>query len=366
MVTPTGGELAQALAATIAPAVYMMSLFHRSGRTVRLRYRFQNVQLEPVELWVSLPPDGAGQVVQETRLEPATAIHRRGRDAAGVNEIVYLVVDAGERVQLDAKVRLMGRPLTDAADAPNDPVCLSDEQRRLYLRATSMVPTDGLVAQEARRIVDDAGADTVRARAWALFCELALHYRYVYPVAQRGAGTMLQERAGDCGEFSFLFAAWCRSCGIPARTMIGTLAQGRTQGHAWSEFHVEGIGWIPADTSMAALAHQTPFQLWLMGRRAREHEHFFGALPADRLAFSIDPDVQLEPPFAPVGEGGEPDMYVGGHPLRWGRDTVGAAAPYLQPAYPRFPHPPRDPPAVRWDEQEQVGTWRVRTALHQT
>ncbi|MDQ3722554.1 MAG: transglutaminase-like domain-containing protein [Actinomycetota bacterium] len=293
-------------------------------------------------------------------MKPSTAIARRGRDAAGINELAYLVVDAGEQVQLDAKVRLVRRTLGDTDDAPGDSVRLSDEQRRLYLRGTTMVPANGPVAEEARRIVDEAGAHTASARAWALFSELALHYRYVYPPKRRGAAAMLEERAGDCGEFSFLFAAWCRSCGIPARTMIGTWARGRTQAHVWSEFHVDDIGWVAADASMAALAHQTPWQLWLMGRRAGDRQDFFGALPANRLAFSIDPDVGLNPGFASVAEGGEPDVHVGGQPLRWGRDTIGGAAPYLQPAYPRFPHPPRETPAKRWNEQAPVGSWRIR------
>ncbi len=54
-------------------------------------------------------------------------------------------------------------------------------------------------------------------------------------------------------------------------------------------------------------------------------------------------------------------MEAGGGPLRWGRDTVraGTAAPYLQPAYPRFPRPPDEAPEERWEYQEPLGRWRV-------
>ena len=59
-------------------------------------------------------------------------------------------------------------------------------------------------------------------RARAFFDELVEGgYRYVYPPAERGAAAMLRDRRGDCGEFSSLFAAWCRSAGIPARIVYG-------------------------------------------------------------------------------------------------------------------------------------------------
>lgn len=339
-----------------------MVLTRRLGPAVRLRYRFENAQSEPVELWVSLPPNGVGQVVKGTRLEPSATVRRCGQDPAGVNEVAYLVLDPGARAELDAEVRPERRALVDFDGEPADVQPLSEEERRRYLRATAMVPTDGAVAEEAGRIIEAAGADDDHARAWALFAELAFNYLYVYPPTRRGAAAMLEERAGDCGEFSFLFAAWCRSCGIPARTIVGTWARGKTQAHVWNEFHIDGVGWVPADASMAALVHRAAWQVWLMGRRPGRWQRYFGALPGDRVAFSVDPDPELDPPFAPVPDGGDPDMHVAGQPLRWGRDLVGTAAPYLQPAYPRFPHPPREPPSSRWDDQQPLGRWRVLPA----
>lgn len=265
----------------------MTALARRSGPSVRLRYRFENVQREPVELWVSLPPDGVGQLVEGTRLEPSPAIRRCGQDSAGVNEVAYLVLDPGDRMELDAKVRPERRSLVDTDDGRPQVPPLPDEERRRYLRQTPMVPTGGAVAEEARRIVQAAEADDDHQRAWALFSELALNYLYIYPPTRRGAAAMLEERAGDCGEFSFLFAAWCRSCGIPARTIVGTWARGKTQAHVWSEFHLDGVGWVPADASMAALAHRAPWQVWLMGRRPRNRLRYFGALPGHRVAFNL-------------------------------------------------------------------------------
>jgi transglutaminase-like putative cysteine protease len=337
----------------------VIALSRRNGRRVRVRYSFKNDQPQPVELWLSLPPDGVGQVVEDVCIEPLGVIRARRADLTGLNEVAYLVLGPGVRIDMTALVQTQRRLLSDVATDRTIPTGLASEERRWFLRSTPLAPADGIVATEAIRIAHAADAEDDYARAWALFSELALNYVYVYPPARRGATAMLETRAGDCGEFAFLFSAWCRSLDIPARSIVGTWARGKTQAHVWNEFHIDGVGWIPADPSMAALAHYHPSQIWLMGRRPGPWQRFFGALPGDRVAFSIDADMPLDPPFAPVGEGGEPDIEMGGRPLRWGRDTLDGAAPYLQPAYPRFPQPPREPPATRWDDQEPLGSWRI-------
>lgn len=339
----------------------MTGVARSSGRPVHLRYRFDNAQREPVELWVSLPPDDAGQSVTYARLEPATAIRQCELDPVGLNRVAYLVIDPGEAVILSARIRPERRRLVDG-DPTAVAASLPEDERRRYLRATPLVPTDGAIAEEAQRIVSGVGATDDHARAWALFSELATNYLYVYPPSHRGAAAMLDERAGDCGEFSFLFAAWCRSCDIPARTLVGTWARGKTQAHVWNEVHLGGMGWVTVDASMAALTCRAPWQIWLMGRRPGDWRRWFGALPADRIAFSIDPDAQLQPPFSPTPEGGQPDMQAAGQSLRWGRDTVAGAAPYLQPAYPRFESALAECADERWDDQEPLGRWRVLPA----
>lgn len=336
-----------------------MAVVATPGRTVRLRYRFHNAQRRPVELWLSMPPDGLAQEVRIERLEPSAAVRRRGPDGAAVNEIAYFVVDPGARVELVARVRLRRRKFEDSGSVSGHP--LGSPERERWLRETPLVAHGGAVGEEARRIVDAAGASGDRERAWSLFAELATgRYSYVYPPAQRGAEAMLENKAGDCGEYSFLFAAWCRSLGIPARTIVGSWARGRTQAHVWNEVFLEGAGWAPVDASLASLAHDAPWFVWLMGKRPGDWRQYFGALPDDRVAFSVDPDVVLDPPFAAVEPGGEPDMQVAGRPLRWGCDVIEGGAPYLQPAYPRFGHAPTRAPKRRWRRQQPVGRWRVR------
>lgn len=58
---------------------------------------------------------------------------------------------------------------------------------------------------------------------------------------------LLVQRRGTCTNFSILLVALCRAVGIPAR-LVRDNSFG-TETHAWSEFYVEGKGWVHADAS---------------------------------------------------------------------------------------------------------------------
>jgi len=61
-------------------------------------------------------------------------------------------------------------------------------------------------------------------------------------------------RAGECGAHSKLFAAFCRSVGIPARVVWGCMyipnAGGGFGQHAWNEVSMGEVGWVTLDTTI--------------------------------------------------------------------------------------------------------------------
>jgi len=61
---------------------------------------------------------------------------------------------------------------------------------------------------------------------------------------------VLENNHGDCGQVSLLFITLARYNGIPARWESGySMRPGGKTIHDWSEFYIEGIGWIPMDQS---------------------------------------------------------------------------------------------------------------------
>ncbi|GBD92623.1 transglutaminase-like superfamily protein [bacterium BMS3Abin05] len=74
---------------------------------------------------------------------------------------------------------------------------------------------------------------------------------YIYPPAKRGAPAALASLKGDCGQYADLFIALCRAAGVPARFVGGFQAQKKPKlsFHAWAEFYLPGMGWLPADAT---------------------------------------------------------------------------------------------------------------------
>jgi transglutaminase-like putative cysteine protease len=96
-------------------------------------------------------------------------------------------------------------------------------------------------------------------------------------------------KKGNCTDFHSLFIAMARSQGIPARFEIGfPLPSDKRSGeiagyHCWSDFYVDGKGWIPVDISEA----------W---KHPEKHDYFFGSHDVNRVQFSMGRDLRLSPP----------------------------------------------------------------------
>ncbi|MBD3352210.1 MAG: hypothetical protein GF364_12045 [Candidatus Lokiarchaeota archaeon] len=112
-----------------------------------------------------------------------------------------------------------------------------------------------------------------------------LDYSLDYPLMYGGQGgewgavEALAQGKGDCSDYSNLFVAILRSCGIPAREIFGLAVQDFLDdetprkiaepetgwGHAWTEVYVPDVGWIIFDPTWGDAVNKIPgFQmLWL-------------------------------------------------------------------------------------------------------
>ena len=327
----------------------MRHLALRPARTVRLRYEFANRQPSATGVWLALCPTAPGQAVTSSEVALSGARDRLDSRTLEGNELLHVELGSGGAVRLEATVETAERILIDGPGRSPPP----HGSPRAFVRATPMVPTDGDIASSARQVLSAREADgDALERARAFFDELVEGgFRYVHPPAERGAAAMLRDRRGDCGEFSSLFAAWCRSAGIPARIVYGTWARGRMSAHAWNEFWLDGVGWVPVDASLGWAMRHRPWN-WLGQGLPLRPEAYFARLDGARIGFSYGPDVEPAPAFAPVSVEGGTELRVAGRDLTWGVDTLDGALPYLQPAYPRFTSTP-----VR--RQDLLGRWRV-------
>lgn len=138
------------------------------------------------------------------------------------------------------------------------------EEQALYLKATDLMPTDGIVKKTADEITKGARTDVQKARA---LYEWTVENTFRDPKT-RGCGVgdvkaMLEAGAlsGKCADLNALFVGLCRAAGIPARDVYGVRVVESPRGyksmgklgditkaqHCRAEFYARDIGWVPVD-----------------------------------------------------------------------------------------------------------------------
>lgn len=223
----------------------------------RYWYFVDNLRVRPGEkaevlLWAALPMDRPGQRAEVGKFspEPADVLE----DAENGNRIVHWRAAVGEgasRIRFFYDFRFLAEPVLTGLDpdAVREPPAGGPEVARF----TRSEPWIELTPEIRAKAAEIAGAERNPARrARRIFDWVVSRMRYEYPdVANRGAAKSFRALKGDCGEYSVVFAALCRSAGIPARTVTCCWLTG--SGHQWAEVFLPPYGWVPADTSAAAM-----------------------------------------------------------------------------------------------------------------
>ncbi|NJM39542.1 MAG: transglutaminase domain-containing protein [Anaerolineae bacterium] len=321
-------------------------------RKAHLTFEFENRQQTALDVWLSVPPCLPAQKQIEL-----TWTHRQPDcvNNVAMNTIAFATLKPQEKIGFKAVVELT--ELGDPTDQNAGP--LSAEERTWYLRSSNLIQINPEVRQLAEQIV--AGASDEETQAQKIYLSLIQNYTYKWPPPDRGSEITRLTQAGDCGEYSHVFAALCRSLGLPCRVLYGTWALGQSEGHAWNEVYLSKSGWVVVDTS----GDQGSFTGQLVKRSLLPASFLlkrWGQPRPDRIAFSIDPDVALAPSYLPVsyvaGDLTESEqLRIAGRQFAWGLESMDGCAPYLQPIYIRQHR------FEKWaKDQEPLGHWQVTTA----
>ncbi len=254
-----------------------------------------------VRLWLSLPGDRPGQEVRIRNIIPRPTEIIIDEDHG--NRIVYWDVTPAP----DAKILLFHydfqASLTGAfADVDAAEVGAYDEPSALYRRFTRSdgpIRTGGEVERMARAL---AGEETnPHRRARLLFDWMVENMEFV-PGGTRERDTFgtLRGRRGDCGQISQLYVAFCRSLGIPARTVTSNwLVGGR---HRFAEILMPPFGWLPVDISVAQVLvpGHAMFSSEEAAAFAREKDipagdpgWLFGNQPGTQLVLSVGNNLEI-------------------------------------------------------------------------
>ena len=198
---------------------------------------------------------------------------------------------------------------------PEDPAVL-----KLALKATELIPTDGIVRETALDIIKGARGDLEQARA---IYEWVVENTFRDPKT-RGCGwgdikAMLETKSlgGKCGDINAVFVGLARSVGIPARDQYGIRVAPSALGykslganseviskaqHCRAEFYLAGYGWVPVDPGdvRKVVLEEPPGNLPLshpMVQAARKR--LFGSYEMNWLVYNHAHDIALPNSMGP-------------------------------------------------------------------
>lgn len=245
-----------------------------------------------VEVWLPVPQDNHVQKVWDLQVS-APARYRITRDSEYGNRFLYVRVvnptSAAMTVEMKLKARrneIVNRP-GPAVSGP--PMAVADPLLPRFLAPDRLVPLNDRVRSLSSEVVGQARDPLEKARLIYNYVLANVKYDKTGSGWGRGdLGFVCDEKRGNCTDFHALAIGMARAQRIPAKFEIGlsiptNASAGSIAGyHCWAYLHFDRLGWVPIDASEA----------W---KHPDKRDYFYGALDADRLAFSVGRDVQLVP-----------------------------------------------------------------------
>ena len=264
-----------------------------SKRTIEFSYNIlvNNVPANSkhLEIWLPVPKTTEHQEVSNLNIScdyPYTF-----KKEPKYNNLI-LAIESNEGVSGDLSVAMdflvtrKSYRVTDKLVTSN--VVGNHEELENYLAPDRFVPVDGIVAEEAQKILNKDMGPLEKAKV--LYDHVVSNMSYDKSGEGWGKGDAVYAcnvKKGNCTDFHSLFIGMARASGIPSRFVIGfpipdKKKQGEIYGyHCWAEFYINGLGWVPIDASEAC-------------KYAEKRDLFFGGLDANRVQFTIGRDIQIE------------------------------------------------------------------------
>lgn len=267
---------------------------NKDSRHFTFHYAFTLKNLpagKAVRIWF---PEAHGDPYQEIKVVSAKGDLplKTTRESKYKNEIFYAETSSSTNPELHFDVTydvVRHERVTLSSSAHLTAATLSAKEKKEDLAPDALVPITGLPADLAAKVT--AGKTDPLDKARAIYDYVFTTMRYDKTGTGWGHGDVLyacDAHKGNCTDFHSLFIAMARSQGIPSRFEIGfplppDKHSAQIAGyHCWSDFYIDGRGWIPIDISEA----------W---KHPEKGDYFFGSHDVNRVQFSMGRDLELTP-----------------------------------------------------------------------
>lgn len=221
-------------------------------------------------------------------------------------------IDTPPVVEITSNIRTLDRAVDLSKPSSTQP--LSTSEQKLYLAATDLIPTDGIVKATADKIIGGKTADLDKARAiyeWVV--ENTFRDAKVRGCGIGDIASMLRSGnlGGKCADINALYVGLARASGIPARDVYGIRVAPSKFGykslgagsaviskaqHCRAEVYLSGFGWVPvdpADVRKVAL-EEPPGNLAINDAKVdAARTALFGSWETNWLAYNFAHDIAL-------------------------------------------------------------------------
>jgi hypothetical protein len=246
-----------------------------------------------VRIWIPAAQSDAYQEVKIISAKGDLPLKKTGESRFG-NQIYFAETSGSAQPELHFDVEYVVTRHERVALGQAAPhlvaASLSSTEKQQALQPDVLVPVTGLPADLAVKVTQGLTQPLDKARA--IYDYVFTTMRYDKTGTGWGRGDVLyacDAKKGNCTDFHSIFIAMARSQGIPARFEIGfPLPPDKHSAeiagyHCWSDFWIDGKGWIPVDISEA----------W---KHQEKRDYFFGSHDVNRIQFSMGRDLRLNPP----------------------------------------------------------------------
>jgi transglutaminase-like putative cysteine protease len=282
---------------SLALFAWSVTAFGQDSRHFTFHYAFtvKNVTAgKEVRVWIPAAHSDAFQEVKVISAKGDLPLKKTGESKDG-NEIYFAETTSSAQPELhfDVEYDVVRREriaLMRSQNTVSPFYLLTKEERQHDLQPDALVPITGLPADLAVKVTQGKTEPLDKARA--IYDYVFATLKYDKTGTGWGRGDVLyacDAKKGNCTDFHSLFIAMARSQGIPARFEIGfPLPPDKHSAeiagyHCWSDFYIDGRGWIPVDISEA----------W---KHPEKKDYFFGSHDVNRVQFSMGRDLRLTPP----------------------------------------------------------------------
>ena len=212
---------------------------------------------------------------------------------------IFCIRRTGIPIRVTYEATLVPRRLSRVAPGddvpPVEPLPGADRKRYLTEHGDIDFSEEGFGKwlREAKLRREKGEGDVAFARRVFMSIHSSTTYEFRRDIDRRASAVCVSKKS-DCGGLANLFVAVMRANEIPARTLFGRWAisaekdgtlngQPFYQWHVKSEFHAEGVGWVPVEIAGAVVT-----------KGKRQPEEFFGRDAGRFLTFHIDPNVSMD------------------------------------------------------------------------